>query len=210
VSTPEPLIRPPLQRRSQESLERVLQAGFDLLKEEGFEGFTLQAVSKRAGVSIGSIYARVPSREALIMAIYERVMAWTEDEDNQISPAATRDALSSRQRIERIVAEMANSMLAHGSDLRVFMRQAAVNPDIWRRGAEKSQATAELFRRAILERPDDLAHPDPDLAIDVAFRMMYCTIARRITHGPLFESAHVVSDDALVAEISRAVADYLL
>jgi hypothetical protein len=41
VSIPEPLIRPPLQRRSQESLERVLTAGFELLKEEGFEGFTL-------------------------------------------------------------------------------------------------------------------------------------------------------------------------
>ncbi len=209
MSTPEPLIRPPLQRRSQESLERVLQAGFELLKEEGFEGFTLQAVSKRAGVSIGSIYARVPSREALIMAIYERVMAWTEEED-QISPSAVRAALSPRERIETVTTEMANTMLGHGSDLRVFMRQAAVNPDIWRRGAEKSQATAELFRRAILEHPSDVGHPDPELAIDVAWRMMYCTLARRITHGPLFESAHEVSDDALVAEISRAVADYLL
>jgi tetracycline repressor-like protein len=123
------LIRPPLQRRSQESLERVLAAGFELLKEEGFEGFTLQAVSKRADVSIGSIYARVPSREALFMA---------------------------------------------------------------------------------LEHPEDIGHPDPELAIDVAFRLMYCTIARRITHGPHFESPRDVSDQELVAELSRAVADYLL
>jgi AcrR family transcriptional regulator len=207
VSTPEPLIRPPLQRRSQESLERVLQAGFELLKEEGFEGFTLQAVSKRAGVSIGSIYARVPSREALIMAIYERVMAWTEED--QISPSSAREGLPARPRIEMLVSELAGQMLTHGSDLRVFMRQAAVNPDIWRRGAEKSQATADLFQRAILEHPADIGHPDPKLAIDVAFRMMYCTIARRITHGPLFESAHEVNDEALVAELSRAIADYL-
>jgi AcrR family transcriptional regulator len=207
VSTPEPLIRPPLQRRSQESLERVLQAGFELLKADGFEGFTLQAVSKRAGVSIGSIYARVPSREALIMAIYERVMAWT-DED-QISPSSARDDLSGRERIEMLVSELAGQMLTHGSDLRVFMRQAAVNPEIWERGAEKSQATADVFRRAVLEHPGDVRHPDPELAIDVAFRMMYCTIARRLTHGPHFESAHEISDEALVAELSRAIADYL-
>lgn len=207
MSTPEPLIRPPLQRRSQESLERVLQAGFELLKEEGFAGFTLQAVSKRAAVSIGSIYARVPSREALIMAIYERVMAWT-DED-QISPSSAREGLAARERIAMLVSELAGQMLTHGSDLRVFMRQAAVNPDLWRRGAEKSQATAEIFRRAVLEHPDDVAHPDPELAIDVAFRMMYCTIARRLTHGPQFESAREVSDVALVSEISRAIADYL-
>jgi AcrR family transcriptional regulator len=208
VSTPEPLIRPPLQRRSQESLERVLQAGFDVLKEEGFEGFTLQAVSARAEVSIGSIYARVPSREALIMAIYERVMAWTEED--QISPSSARDRVSARVRIEMLVSELAGQMLTHGSDLRVFMRQAAVDPDIWQRGAEKSQATAEVFRRAVLEHPEDIAHRDPDLAVDVAFRMMYCTIARRITHGPQFESSRDISDDALVAEISRAIADYLL
>jgi AcrR family transcriptional regulator len=207
VSTPEPLIRPPLQRRSQESLERVLQAGFELLKEEGFEGFTLQAVSTRAGVSIGSIYARVPSREALIMAIYERVMAWTEED--QISPRSAREGLSARQRIEMLVSELASQMLTHGSDLRVFMRQAAVNPDIWERGAEKSQATAEVFRRAVLEHPEDVSQPEPELAIDVAFRMMYCTIARRLTHGPRFESAREVSDEALVAELSRAIADYL-
>jgi AcrR family transcriptional regulator len=207
VSTPEPLIRPPLQRRSQESLERVLQAGFELLKEEGFEGFTLQAVSTRAGVSIGSIYARVPSREALIMAIYERVMAWTEED--QISPRSAREGLSARQRIEMLVSELAGQMLTHGSDLRVFMRQAAVNPDIWERGAEKSQATAEVFRRAVLEHPEDVSQPEPELAIDVAFRMMYCTIARRLTHGPRFESAREVSDEALVAELSRAIADYL-
>jgi len=32
-------------------------------------------VSQKAGVSIGSICARVSSREALILAIYERAMA---------------------------------------------------------------------------------------------------------------------------------------
>jgi AcrR family transcriptional regulator len=207
VSTPEPLIRPPLQRRSQESLERVLTAGFELLKEDGFEGFTLQAVSKRAGVSIGSIYARVPSREALIMAIYERVMAWTEED--QLSPGSARDGLAPRERIVMLVTELANQMLVHGSDLRVFMRQAAVNPDIWQRGSEKSQATADQFRRAVLEHPGDIGHPDPELAIDVAFRMMYCTIARRLTHGPHFESGRDVSDEQLVTELARAIADYL-
>ena len=117
--------------------------------------------------------------------------------------------MSARERIEMLVSELAGQMFTHGSDLRVFMRQAAVNPDIWERGAEKSQGTAEVFRRAVLEHPDDVVHPDPDLAIDVAFRMMYCTIARRLTHGPQFESAREVSDAALVAELSRAIADYL-
>jgi hypothetical protein len=40
--------------------------------------------------------------------------------------------------------------------------------------------------------------------------MVYCATARRITHGPTFESELAVSDEELVRELSRAVADYLL
>jgi AcrR family transcriptional regulator len=180
-----------------------------VLQEDGFEGFTLQEVSRRAGVSIGSIYARVSSREALIMAIYEQAMAWT-DEQDQIERDAVRDDLTPRERIELLVTDTANTMLAHGDILRVFMRQAPNNPDIWQRGAEKSQATAKAFERAILEHREHLAHPEPELAVDVAYRMIYCTTARRITHGPRFESSRAVSDKKLVREMARAVADYLL
>jgi AcrR family transcriptional regulator len=209
MSTPEPLIRPPLQRRSQESLERVLQAGLEVLQDEGFEGFTLQEVSRRAGASIGSIYARVPSREALIMAIYERAMEWSSDQ-SVFERDAHRDDLTPRERVERLVSDMANDMLAHADVLRVFMRQAPMNPEIWQRGAEKSQETAKLFQAALLEHRQDLTHPERELAADVAYRMVYCTIARRITHGPKFESARAVSDKKLVRELARAVADYLL
>jgi AcrR family transcriptional regulator len=209
MATSEPLIRPPLQRRSQESLERVLQAGFEVLQEQGFEGFTLQEVSRRAGVSIGSIYARVASREALIMAIYERTMAWT-DENEQLRRDALREDLSPRERIEAIVTDMANDMLGHADILRVFMRQAPLNPDIWQRGAEKSHETSEAFKRAILEHREDISHPEPELAVDVAWRIVYCATARRITHGPKFESPRALSDKKLVRELARAVADYLL
>src|SRR3954453_10834195 len=74
VSEPEAL-RPPLQTRSRESLERVLEAGQQLLEDAGWEGFTVQEVSRRAGVSIGSIYARAPSKDALILAVYDRAMS---------------------------------------------------------------------------------------------------------------------------------------
>lgn len=211
MTASEPLIRPPLQRRSQESLERLLRAGLDVVQEQGVDGLTLQEVSRRAGVSIGSIYARVPSREALIMAIYEYAMGWTEEERRrQLQRARSLDGLSPRERIQRIVVLEANALLAHADTLRVFMRAAPSNPTIWQRGAEKSQIDADAFRTAILTHRDDVRHPDPELAIDVAWRMVYCTLVRRITHGPRFESERPVSDAKLVRELARAAADYLV
>jgi AcrR family transcriptional regulator len=210
VSSSDSLIRPPLQRRSAESLERVLQAGLDVLTDIGFEGFTLLEVSRRAGVSIGSIYARVPSREALILAIHERAMASMTEQEQQFERDSAREGLSPRELVETLVADMANIMLRNGRMLRVFMRQAPMNTEIWKRGAENSHVTAQLFRAALESHRDDLRHPDPDLGIDIGYRMVYCTIARRITHGPQFESGVEVTDEELVRELGRAVADYLL
>jgi len=209
VSQSEPLIRPPQQRRSQASLERVLQAGFELLQELGFEGFTLQEVSQRANVSIGSIYARVPSREALIKAVYERAMSWTEEQAEPLERAAHRPG-TTREQIEAIAAEAATQVLTHGDVLRVFMRQAPLEPWIMERAAVKSQATSRVFVHALLEHRDEIRHEDPELAADIAWRLVYNTTARRITHGLTFESERPLSDEQLTRELARAVADYLL
>jgi hypothetical protein len=90
------------------------------------------------------------------------------------------------------------------------MRQAPLEPWIMERAAVKSQATAEVFARAILEHRDEIRHSNPELAVDVAWRLVNNTTARRITHGPSFESTRPLADDQLVAELARAVGDYLL
>jgi hypothetical protein len=67
-----------------------------------------------------------------------------------------------------------------------------------------------VFSGAVLEHRDEIRHSDPELAVDVAWRMVYNTTARRITHGPSFESTRPLAEDQLVTELARAVADYLL
>jgi AcrR family transcriptional regulator len=206
----EPSIRPPLQRRSQATFERMMRAGLELLHEVGFEGFTLQEVSRRAKVSIGSIYARTPSKEALILAIYDREMDRINAANEGLRATSRREGLTPRELVETLVREMAETMLTNAATLRVFMHRAVVDPEIWRRGSERSHVLARAFETALVEHRDEFRHPDPELAIDVAYRFVYSALARRITHGPEFESARAVSDEELVRELARAAADYLL
>jgi AcrR family transcriptional regulator len=206
----EQLIRPPLQRRSQESLERVLQAGAELLLDVGYEGFTLQEVSKRAGVSIGSIYARAPSKEALILAIYDREMARVSAANEKLRETAHLEGLKGRELITALVDLMARSTLEHADILRVFMYRAMVDPEIFRRGSERSTMLSRAFEEALLEHRDEFNHPDPELAIDVAFRFVYNTLVRRVTHGETFESQRKLADEELIRELGEAAADYLL
>src|SRR5580765_3400878 len=67
-------VRPPKQKRSQESLERVLEASIALLEEKGFDAFTIQDVSQRAEVSVGAIYARFGNKESLLRAVHKHAM----------------------------------------------------------------------------------------------------------------------------------------
>src|SRR3954452_815117 len=212
AAAPEPqALRPPLQNRSRQSLERVLEAGQKLLEEEGWEGFTVQEVSRRAKVSIGSIYARAPSKEALILAVYDRAV----EEIGQANEAALKpqehwDALDGRQLILGATREMAQQMLDFERILRVFMNRAPVDATIRSRAAVQIRRLASRWEELLLSRKGEFTHPQPDLAIEVAFRMVFATMSRRVSFGPQFAAYREVSDDDLINEAGRAVAAYLL
>ena len=209
---PEPeLLRPPQQTRSRESLERVLAAGQQLLEEEGWEGFTVQEVSRRAKVSIGSIYARAPSKEALILAVYDRAV---EEIARENAEALTEDgaweAMGTRELIVEAVREMGRQMLNHELILRRIMNRAPVDAVIRARGDAQIRRLGERWEELLRRRESEYRHPEPDLAIEVAFRMVFATVARRVALGAQFGAPHEVSDRRLLDEVGRAVAAYLL
>lgn len=68
----------PLRADAQLNRARILAAAEDIFLERG-TGVSLDEVAKRAGVGIGTLYRRFPSREALLAASYSaRFMALAE------------------------------------------------------------------------------------------------------------------------------------
>jgi len=202
-------IRQPLQRRSQEAFDRVLKAGRDILESEGVDGFTVAAVSKRAGVSVGSIYLRAPSREALLLAIHDEEMQRLEREEVSFHDVDEPQA-DARGHVIDMVKKTAGHTLANAGILRAFMRRGPDDPEIWARAQATSQRIAAEFVTVMLERRDEFTHPDPEKAADFAFRMVYTMTARRVTHGPDFESPRPLTDEEFLDELACAVADYLV
>lgn len=61
--------RIPKQERSRAVVVAIQEAALLVLSQEGFEGFTTNAVADRAGVGIGSVYRYFPNKESIVASI---------------------------------------------------------------------------------------------------------------------------------------------
>ncbi len=64
--------RRPVQRRSLERFERILDAAAELLGESGYGPLTTREVARRAGVPIGTLYQFFPGKDGLVAALAAR------------------------------------------------------------------------------------------------------------------------------------------
>jgi AcrR family transcriptional regulator len=210
MSSPVTRVRAPRQRRSRDSLERVLSAGIDVLAREGWEGFTIAAVAKAAGVSVGMIYGRFENKDALFEAIHDRFMAQVETLHVEGFEDAAWDELPTDQVIRKAVDVVAASFALNAAMLRVAMLRAAVDDRIRRRGHSAIADLSRRFETSLLDRRGDFSHPEPRLAVEVCFRMVFATLSRRTMFGPTFESSVELAWDRLVHELGSACVALLL
>lgn len=200
----------PRQKRSRRSTERALDASLELLEENGFDGFTVVDVSKRAGMSVGAIYARFGSKENLLRAVHGRAMDVMAEEH---AAGVTDAAVGGRNLAESVgdAVGMVAAVFEQNRDLlRAFMHLGAVDEVISRRGSEGSRELSRRFKTIVMRHRGEFGHAAPDTAADIAFRIAYCTFARQVMYGPEFESDVNVPWGELVAEVAAACVAYLV
>ncbi|HKA01341.1 MAG TPA: TetR/AcrR family transcriptional regulator [Candidatus Solibacter sp.] len=59
-------------KKSEETNRKILDAALDLFREEGFDEATMRAIAARANVATGAAYYYFPSKDAIVLAFYER------------------------------------------------------------------------------------------------------------------------------------------
>lgn len=65
-------VRPPLQDRSQKTMERLLVAAEARIIKVGFEKATIAEIAKQADSSVGAFYARFSDKDALLRCLLDR------------------------------------------------------------------------------------------------------------------------------------------
>ena len=82
-------------RKSEKTREKILDVALARFRKEGFDGTTMRDVAKDAGVALGAAYYYFPSKDALVMAYYERI----QDEHLEKARVAFAQSKSFRDRL---------------------------------------------------------------------------------------------------------------
>jgi len=61
--------------KAEETGIRILDAALTLFRQEGFDKATMRDIAEKAGVATGAAYYYYPSKDAIVMAFYERSCA---------------------------------------------------------------------------------------------------------------------------------------
>lgn len=113
----------PRQARAAVTLDAIFEATIQLLVADGPQRLTTTRVSRRAGVSVGTMYQYFPHKQALIYALNERYL----------------EALAARIEI------MCHAH--HGKPLDVMIE--ALIDTYWRAKTERADVTRALYRSAV-------------------------------------------------------------
>lgn len=187
MSSP-PTTRPPQQERSRQSLARILTAGAELLAERGYDGFAIAELCERAHVSAGSLYARFPSREAVILAVHEHAVDRMSAEAAALYDGPGWDGLDAAGTIERAVALLLTHYLEHRRLLKVFILRSGVDERMQRIGAIGMARIADAFTRRLLTRAAAMPHAEAEAAIQACFAIAFESTSWHVAFGDLFDA----------------------
>ncbi|MEU6402400.1 TetR/AcrR family transcriptional regulator [Streptomyces sp. NPDC046985] len=143
----------------------IASAAFDELAENGWQGLSMDAVARRAGVGKAALYRRWPSKDAMLMDLIGEAVARNLP-DLPDSGDLRRDV---RAFLDLTVAQVADPRMPRiGLDLLAeYVRNPAFSEELRRTVAQpRREAAATILNRAV-ERGELPAGIDISLAVDL-------------------------------------------
>jgi AcrR family transcriptional regulator len=206
-----PRFRPPQQTRSQETLDRILDAAESVLEEKSFTEATLAEIMERAGVTVGAFYRRFPDKDALLHLLDERFFDELRERGEELlDPTHWRGASASE-----IIGEFARTAVEvyaakRGVARSVFLR-ARVDPVIQASGRQVNAHYIERLRCLLLEpgRRSEITHPNPERAIALGFMMFFGALRETTVFGEVWPEHRALVGDDLGSEMARLYLSYL-
>ncbi len=196
--------RPRAQARSEQTLERILDATEELLARRRFEEISVGDIVRKSKSSVGAFYARFSDKDALLGCLYERFRReLAELTDAMFAPERWQNSA-----LDAVMASTIPFLVALYRErqglLRAFAARACSDErfrQVWKQARDHA---AMRLKELVTARRDEVAHPDPELAVESVLSMVLCTVELKLQLGEIDQPAM----DVLARELVRAVVAY--
>jgi AcrR family transcriptional regulator len=196
-----PKARLPTQSRAHETVDALLAAAQRILVEDGIAALTTNAVAKRAGVSIGSLYQYFRGRDALLEELSRRYV-----DDGLTQLFAEVDALSGVS-LELGVQRLVRLLIAIHRRAPDFVRAVeSTRPELGAR-ARLARAQDKISALAVAY----LAPHREALVVDDLERAVFVVAGaiEALTYNAVLHRPDLLGDDRLADDLTRLVLGYL-
>jgi AcrR family transcriptional regulator len=175
----------PLQRRSEETLERIVRATSHLFERKTFNEITVQDIVAAADSSVGSFYARFSDKDALLDYLHERYREQVYAGIARVLDPERLVGQSVEAIVRRVVPVFVRAHREHQGAMRTFHARAAVDAGFRAREEDMNRYISETFAGVLLRQKGAIRHPHPERAIDFAVVSLLGALLQRVFfHGP--------------------------
>ena len=165
------------QTRSEKTQAALLDAAETLIVEKGVDGSSIAEIAQRAGSSVGALYHHFKDKKALYYAVFHRMTQTIADLNRQAADPARWEGASIRDLIEGFIDLRLHQIKAGGMSKRATALVMADDPELKAHMAEIKREGNLILLNLILDRQDEITHPDPKFAaafvIDQLSAMFY-------------------------------------
>lgn len=202
-------VKTPAQGRSQQTLERILDACARLLDERPFDQVSVHDIVKKAGASVGSFYARFSTKDDLLHALHERYVVESEATTRAALSPDTWEGVPMPRVLEQVVTFVVAFQRENLGLRRALIVATADQPVFRARNVKLASFVVDQAARLLAARRDEVAHPSVDRAADFLHRMIFSVLDQTLLFAPDSPTGRPLSDEELTKELVRACLGYL-
>jgi AcrR family transcriptional regulator len=199
----------PKQARSEQTLYRILDAAEALIREKGLADASIPEIVARAGSSVGGFYARFKDKNELLLALEERFLQRLLDRVAELADPAHWDGAPTHRIVRSCMAELVSTYRGERNMIAAFLTRAARDPLLREEGVRFRRSVSARITALLLTRRSELAHPEPEVAIDVGVQLAFGLMFQHVIFAETHAGGRVLSDTAIESELTRNFLAYL-
>ena len=204
-----PRFHPPRQSRSQETLDRILDAAECVLADKSFSEATLAEIVDKAGVTVGAFYRRFPDKDALLHHLDERFFGEMHVKADDLLDPARWEGASCSDILRELTRQAVELYRDRRGVLRSLFLRARVDAVLRDSARLVNAHFMERLQTVLMPRVAEMRHPEPSRAISLGFIVLLGAIRETVLFGEVWPDSARVSDEELERELARSYLAYL-